>query len=43
MGGTVYLPVRFSLYGDRASDAAALAQTAWQAWMDERFPAAGEG
>jgi uncharacterized protein YndB with AHSA1/START domain len=38
MGGQVYLPVRFYLYGGQAPDAAARAEPAWQAWMQERFP-----
>jgi uncharacterized protein YndB with AHSA1/START domain len=38
MGGQVYLPVRLFLYGDTAAVAAAQAEPAWQAWMNERFP-----
>ncbi|WP_437666951.1 SRPBCC family protein [Sorangium sp. So ce1182] len=38
MGGQLLLPIRVYLYGDRAKDAAARAETLWQAWMAERFP-----
>jgi hypothetical protein len=38
MMGQVFLPVRFFLYGDGASEAAARVEPIWQAWMAERFP-----
>ena len=38
MGGQVYLSIRFFLYGDRASAAAAHGEPLWQAWMNEHFP-----
>lgn len=42
MGGRVYLTLRLYLYGDGAPAAAAEAEAAWQAWMEERFaPVAG--
>ncbi len=41
MGGQVYLSVRFYLYGDQAAAAVARAEPLWQAWMNERFAAAG--
>lgn len=37
MGGQIYLAHRLYLFGERASDAAAEAQAAWQAWFDEHF------
>lgn len=37
MMGQVYLTMRFYLFGDDAQAAAAEAQAAWQAWMDENF------
>ena len=41
MGGQVYLTMRLYLFGDRAAEAAAEAEAAWQAWMAEHFaPAA---
>jgi hypothetical protein len=42
MGGQVYLPIRFYLYGDRAPAAVARNEPLWQAWMNEHFPSAGE-
>ena len=41
MGGQVYLSVRFYLYGDQAAAAVARDEPLWQAWMQEKFPAAG--
>jgi hypothetical protein len=41
MGGQVYLTTRFYLYGDQAPAAAAHAESAWQAWVNERFAPAG--
>jgi uncharacterized protein YndB with AHSA1/START domain len=38
MGGQVYLPTRFFLYGDRAPAAVARAEPVWQAWMQSHFP-----
>lgn len=43
MGGHVYLPIRMYLYGGQASEAAARAEPAWQAWMGERFPMPANG
>jgi uncharacterized protein YndB with AHSA1/START domain len=40
MGGVVCLQVRFYLYGDGAASAAARIEPVWQAWLQERFPAA---
>lgn len=37
-GDLIYVSVSASLFGDEAPAAAARAQDAWQAWMDERFP-----
>ena len=37
MGGQVFLTMRLYLYGDRGPAAAAEAEAAWQAWMDEKF------
>jgi uncharacterized protein YndB with AHSA1/START domain len=42
MGGQVYLPIRFYLYGDQAAAAAARAEPLWQAWLSERFPVAAD-
>jgi uncharacterized protein YndB with AHSA1/START domain len=42
MGGTVCLSARMYLYGDGASAAVRRDEPAWQAWMAERFPQAGE-
>jgi hypothetical protein len=42
MGGSVCLPVRFYLYGDAAAAVVARNEPVWQAWMAERFPAAGQ-
>jgi hypothetical protein len=41
MGGQVYLTIRFYLYGDQASAAAARTQPVWQAWVNEHFAPAG--
>jgi uncharacterized protein YndB with AHSA1/START domain len=38
MGGQVYLPIRFFLYGDTAPAAVARAEPVWQAWMQSHFP-----
>jgi hypothetical protein len=43
MGGQVYLPIRLYLYGDRASAATTRAESEWQAWMSQHFPAAADG
>jgi len=40
MGGPVYLPIRFYLYGDRAADAVAKQEPQWLAWINERFASA---
>jgi hypothetical protein len=37
MGGKVYLPVRFYLYGAGAADAVARHEESWRAWMNGRF------
>lgn len=37
MGGQIFLTMRLYLYGDRGPAAAAEAQAAWQAWIDEKF------
>jgi uncharacterized protein YndB with AHSA1/START domain len=42
MGGQVCLMMRFFLYGDHASPAAAQAEPVWQTWLAERFPLADE-
>ena len=42
MGGQVYLSIRFFLYGDQAPAAVARDEPLWQAWVNERFPAAGD-
>jgi uncharacterized protein YndB with AHSA1/START domain len=42
MGGSVCLPVRFYLYGDRAPAVVTRDEPVWKAWMAERFPAAGD-
>lgn len=42
MGGQVYLTIRFFFYGDRAHAAAARAEPAWQAWVNEHFSPAGD-
>lgn len=39
MDGQVYVSVRFFLYGDGASDAAAEMEPTWTNWLTERFPA----
>lgn len=38
MGGQVYLSMRLYLYGERAAGAVQRNESAWQAWMAERFP-----
>lgn len=38
MGGQVFVMLRFFLFGDQAPDAAPRAESAWQAWLNERFP-----
>jgi hypothetical protein len=42
MGGQVYLPIRFYLYGDRAAAAVAQNEPLWHAWMNEHFPLVGD-
>jgi uncharacterized protein YndB with AHSA1/START domain len=39
MGGLMCLSMRFFFYGDRAAAAVARDESAWQAWMNEHFPA----
>ena len=41
MGGQIFLPVRFYLYGEEAALAVAAEEPAWQAWIAERFNAGG--
>ena len=38
MGGQVYMPVSFYLYGDRAAATVARVEPAWRAWMNAHFP-----
>lgn len=38
MGGMVYLPFRFYLYGETAPDVVAREEPRWQAWMARLFP-----
>ncbi len=38
MGGHVFVIFRFYLYGERAADAAASEEPAWQQWMKAQFP-----
>jgi hypothetical protein len=38
MGGQVYMPVSFYLYGDRAAATVARDEPAWRAWMNAHFP-----
>jgi uncharacterized protein YndB with AHSA1/START domain len=42
MGGQTCLSLRVYLYGERAAAIAAREEPRWQAWMQERFPAAGD-
>jgi uncharacterized protein YndB with AHSA1/START domain len=42
MGGQVFLPIRFYLYGDEASAAVTRAEPVWRAWLNEHFPPPGE-
>jgi uncharacterized protein YndB with AHSA1/START domain len=42
MGGQVFLVTRLFFFGDVAAAAAAQAEVAWQAWLQERFPLAAE-
>lgn len=37
MGGQVYLTMRLYLFGERAAEAAAQAEAAWQAWFAQHF------
>lgn len=39
MGGQVFLPVRFFLFGDGAATAAPRVESDWQTWLATRFPA----
>jgi uncharacterized protein YndB with AHSA1/START domain len=39
MGGQVFLPIRFYLYGPQARAAAERLEPIWQAWLNDRFPA----
>ena len=41
MGGQVYLPISFYLYGDRAAAAVERDEPAWRAWMNAHFPSLG--
>ena len=41
LGGQVLLSVRIYLYGQTPAAAAAREEPLWQAWIGERFPAAG--
>lgn len=38
MGGSVYMIVRFYLFGSTAAAVAAREQTGWQSWLGARFP-----
>lgn len=42
MGGPACMPVRLYLYGLSAPAAVAREEPVWQAWMNERFPAAAD-
>jgi hypothetical protein len=42
MGGGVYLAMNLYLYGDEGAAAAARDESLWHAWMNERFPTAGD-
>jgi len=42
MGGQVFVSIRFYLCGDRAPAAALRGEPLWHAWMNERFPPAGD-
>jgi uncharacterized protein YndB with AHSA1/START domain len=41
MGGQVLLSIRFYLYGKQASTVVTQVEPAWQAWVNQHFPAAG--
>ena len=41
-GGPVMVGISFYLYGDRAPTVVARDEPLWQAWMNERFPSAGD-
>jgi hypothetical protein len=41
MGEQFYVSVRFYLFGETASDAAANAEPVWTRWFAERFPMEG--
>ena len=43
MGGQVYLPIRFYLYGDQAPAIVARDEPRWQAWMADHVSAGGDG
>jgi hypothetical protein len=38
IGGKVYLPIRFYLYGTAAASVVARVEPEWTAWINERFP-----
>lgn len=42
MGGKVYLPIRFYLYGEEAPAVVERIEPVWQSWMKEHFAPAGE-
>lgn len=42
-GGAIMVAVNLYLYGDRAAEAVALEEPAWQRWLGERFPSGGSG
>ena len=42
MGGQTCLSLRAYFYGDQAAAVAAREEPRWQAWIQERFPAAGD-
>ncbi len=42
MGGQVYLGISLYLYGDRAAAVVARDEPLWRAWLNERFPSAGQ-
>ena len=40
--GQVFISIRLYLYGDQAAAAALRGEPLWHAWMNERFPPAGD-
>ena len=40
--GQVFVSIRLYLYGDQAAAAALRGEPLWHAWMNERFPPAGD-